>query len=98
QTYHLPQFLVEQLTRITSGRASSDLLFRNGKGKALSYKVFDRPVNLTTKLPPECRAWFRLQVLAGVAPRGVHNLRRAAVTNLATADVTMEKITSVTGQ
>jgi len=98
QVYHLPKHVTEVLTRLTAGRGPKEPLFLNEAGRPLSIKVFDRPNPTTRKLPPRARAWFRLQAIAQVQPRGVHNLRRAAVSNLAAADVTMEKITSVTGQ
>ncbi|MBI1293291.1 tyrosine-type recombinase/integrase [bacterium] len=98
QLYHLPSGLAEVLRSTAQGRAPAERLFLTNRGRPLGGKIFDPPRETRKPLPPNSRAWYRLQLLAGVRARWVHNLRRAGVTNLAEADVTMEKIASVTGQ
>ncbi len=96
QIYHLPESICEALKMITEGREPNERLFRNEKGGRLTEKSFDLPANL--KRPGQSCIWYRLLQAADVEYRGVHNLRRSAVSILAKSDATMEKITAVTGQ
>ncbi len=96
QTYYLPDFVADELRRVSAGRDAEDWLFTCWDGRQMNEKMFDKPNNL--EKPPPCRAWYRLLKDARVKPRGIHNLRRAAVTNLVAANVSMDRVTAVTGQ
>jgi integrase len=95
--YAVPDVLANELSVLVKGREPDDSLFIDRQGKPLNIKAFDTPDRNAKKIPP-CRTWYRLLQRASLRPRGIHNLRRAAVSNLAEADVTMDKIVAVTGQ
>lgn len=95
--YAVPDVLAKALAETCAGRELTAPLFIQDNGRPLNIKAFDPP-NDRGKAIPQSRAWYRLLHIADVRPRGVHNLRRAAVSNLAEANVSMEKIVAVTGQ
>lgn len=95
QVYHLPAPVVQVLARAASGRRPEERLFVDEAGKPLNDKSFDRASK--PEKPPRCRVWFRLLKAAGIPYRGIHDLRRGVVSNLVTANITIDQVTSVTG-
>lgn len=97
--YAVGRVLAMELEKISKGRSADEPLFIDPSGKGLNAKAFDPPDPKRNKPEiPKSRVWYRLLAAAEVRPRGIHNLRSAGVTNLANANVTMDKITAVTGQ
>lgn len=95
--YAVPEVLARTLERITAGRSALEPLFIDNDGRGINSKAFDPPSQGCEGVPP-CRTWYKLLLLGNVRPRGAHNLRRAVISNLAEANVTMDKIIAVTGQ
>lgn len=96
-SYAVPNILAIELDRLVAGRDPGEFLFIDPQNKPLNIKAFDTPDKGKEK-EQKSRVWYQLLLKAKVRYRGIHNLRRAAVTNLAKAQVTMEMITGVTGQ
>jgi len=94
--YYLPEPVAEVMDRVVSDREATELLFVGEDGRPLNEKIFDKPDRM--EKPPRCRVWYRLLRAAEVEPRGIHNLRRGAVSNLVARNVNIDRVTSVTGQ
>ena len=82
--------------RHTQGRSPEELLFLSKDNKPLSEKTFDTPDRSSKTIPPS-RTWYHLLDKAGVRPRGISNLRKGLVTNMAKDGAHMDHIVMVTG-